>query len=543
MTLTNAQRTNFFTAGVQMAMTDNQRQALARESLVNETDFEDFKAAELKDAFKNARSGLPGIPGIPGVPEQVDADGNVIAVVFAPIPPVPGVQATPIPARCSSRLLVATIAWNYYHDTNRAITQNNMHFQNTLRNFKTEWDAIVTLSKQDPPKVSLLSKTNPPLRWSESFKNICYNTFSVRVVPLLYILRETVDVTPEVGVDRTIVYDPCLPDKAQGISGSVLEDLIHRTSHTHPLYKKDNAMVFTMIEEAARGTHFSNIIQPFKSKKDERGALLALLFSHVGGDKWESIIKINSAWLMTATWNGKKYSLETFCSYHRAKHSQLVEASEHVVFQVPNDHTRVTYLIENIEHQDADLRAAIAQIRTNSGGTRDDFEKSVSLLLPVDPYIKTPANKPKVTFEISSAGGTKYGRGKGSGVDLRWHKREEFFKLSDKAKNELREWQKTPEGKGAVKASRDAFYESKGVNSNGKRTADKKEHAGSKKLRLQVASLQKQLDEQSQLSQIAAMLKSDKPGTVSNTNAEDKSISMARKVMKIIGREKKEESE
>ena len=136
MTLTNAQRTNFFTAGVQMALTNNQRQALAWEGLANETDFEDFKVAEMKDAFKNARSGLPGIPGVPGVPEQVDADGNVIAAAVAPIPPVPGVQASPIPARCSSRLLVTLIAWNYYHDTNREITQNNIHFQNTLRNFQ-----------------------------------------------------------------------------------------------------------------------------------------------------------------------------------------------------------------------------------------------------------------------------------------------------------------------------------------------------------------------------------------------------------------------
>ena len=80
-------------------------------------------------------------------------------------------------------------------------------------------------------------------------------------------------------------------------------------------------MVFTKIEEAARGTHFSNTIQPFKTKKDGRGTCIALLLSHVGGDKWESIIKINSAWLMTAKWNGKKYLLEKFCSYHCTKHS------------------------------------------------------------------------------------------------------------------------------------------------------------------------------------------------------------------------------
>ena len=62
----------------------------------------------------------------------------------------------------------------------------------------------------------------------------------------------------------------------------------------------------------------------------------------------------------------------------------------------------------------------------------------------------------------------------------------------------------------------------------------------SKKLRLQVASLQQQIDEQSQLSEIAAVFKEDQNlSTVSNTNADDKSISMARKVMKIVGREKK----
>ena len=106
---------------------------------------------------------------------------------------------------------------------------------------------------------------------------------------------------------------------------------------------------------------------------------------------------------MTAKWNGKKYSVEVFCSYHRNKHSQLVEAAQNVQFQVPDEHTRVGYFLDNIEHQDADLRASIAQISTNAQGTRNDFEKSVSILLPVDPFAKNTANKPKVSFEISCA--------------------------------------------------------------------------------------------------------------------------------------------
>ena len=79
------------------------------------------------------RSGVPGIPRVPGVPGQVDAGGNVVVAAVPSIPPVPGTHATPIPARCASRLLVASIAWNYYHDTGREATQNNMHFQSTLR--------------------------------------------------------------------------------------------------------------------------------------------------------------------------------------------------------------------------------------------------------------------------------------------------------------------------------------------------------------------------------------------------------------------------
>ena len=85
--------------------------------------------------------------------------------------------------------------------------------------------------------------------------------------------------------------------------------MINHTSHTHPLYKQDNASVFTMIEEASCGTHFSNTIQPFKIRKDGQGTWLALILSHMGDDKWEIITKLNSAWLMTTKWNGKNTHL------------------------------------------------------------------------------------------------------------------------------------------------------------------------------------------------------------------------------------------
>ena len=74
------------------------------------------------------RYGLHEVPRVPEVPQQADVAGNVIEPDVPAIAPLPGIQATPIPERCASRLLVASIAWNYYHDTGRDSTHNNMHF-------------------------------------------------------------------------------------------------------------------------------------------------------------------------------------------------------------------------------------------------------------------------------------------------------------------------------------------------------------------------------------------------------------------------------
>ena len=191
---------------------------------------------------------------------------------------------------------------------------------------------------------------------------------------------------------------------------------------------------------------------------------------------------------MPTKWNGKDYSLEVFCSHHRSKHSQLVESSLHFQYQVPDEHTRVVYLIDNIEHQDVDLRAVIAQIRTNSSGTRNDFDRSVSILLSVDPYTKTPPNKKQVTFDISSVEATKFARGRSTGVDLRWHKKEEFPALSKDQKIELCAWKTTVEGRNATKGAKDYYFQSKG---GLKRKSTDSNNTKTNKLKRQVVALQK----------------------------------------------------
>ena len=47
--------------------------------------------------------------------------------------------------------------------------------------------------------------------------------------------------------------DPLLAGKAYGASNSVLDELIKRLNHDDPLYKSDNAMVYSMLEKPLMG--------------------------------------------------------------------------------------------------------------------------------------------------------------------------------------------------------------------------------------------------------------------------------------------------
>ena len=165
-----------------------------------------------------------------------------------------------------------------------------------------------------------------------------------------------------------------------------------------------------------------------------------------------------------------------------------MEASSNVQFQVPDEHTCVGYLINNIKYQDANVRAAVTQIRTNSLGTHDDFDRSVSILLLVDPFTKIPVNKNLMSFEISSVEATKFGRGRRSVVDLGWHTSEEFTALNKDQKTELRAQPTTVEGRNATKGDKDAYFQSKG---DPKRKHTDLDTNKSKKLKRQVAALQK----------------------------------------------------
>ena len=443
--------TAFFTAGTQMGLTGAQRTALAAQGLTVVDDFADFGKDELKEALKNMRTSIPGIPAIAAVN---DAQGNEITAAVDAVPPVLPVI---LPARCTQRLTVAAVAWHYYTDTAREVTAVNMHYNNILKDFQLEWKAITAMAELPSPLVPCITKNNPPLRWTDTFRDYCMNTFGVRTVPLAYIIRTNVDVLPELLPLNNPIgsFDPLAPGKPYGNGGSVLNDMIARLSHDHPLYTTDNAKVYSALEEASRGTAYSSTVKAFSRRRDGRSAWLALVSSHAGNDKWESLQKENTRWLMNTKWNGMTYSLEKFCNQHRSRFVNLEEAKNHVDFQLPTSHTRVGYLLDNITNDDADLRAAIANIRQNVNNTRSDFENAVAVLLPVDPFLKkkiardtAKSNTGTVAATTATAtttnkSGTHIGT---TGVKLQFHTDEMYRKLTKEQKKELHDWRTTADG-------------------------------------------------------------------------------------------------
>ena len=260
--------TAFFDNGPQMALLPVVRQCFSLKGLSTVEDFADYKKDQLKEAIKNLHTDIPRV--VAGVVAGDD---------------IPAIPPCIVSAKCALCLQVASAAYHYYLSTGRARTPANMNYTNTLRGFYVEYEALITLSDKKKPSVPVLTKHQTPLKWIESFKDCLYRTYGIRKCPILYVIRAKATVPNEVD-------DPLTPLLAYGQSGSLLlDELIARLTHTDPLYKSDNAMVYSLLEEATRGTVYSFTVKPYQKGKNGRAAWLLMVSSHAGQDKWEQMQK------------------------------------------------------------------------------------------------------------------------------------------------------------------------------------------------------------------------------------------------------------
>ena len=110
-----------------------------------------------------------------------------------------------------------------------------------------------------------------------------------------------------------------------------------------------------------------------------------------------------------------------------------------VDFNAPEQRKRVERMLDSIECKDAQLLAAIANVRQDNGpdGMMNNFEKAVAYLIPCCPVVPN-RKKQRMTAQISSL---EMKKGKGNtGVEFRFYKRQEYMKLTDEQKQELKEY-------------------------------------------------------------------------------------------------------
>lgn len=237
--------------------------------------------------------------------------------------------------------------------------------------------------------------------------------------------------------------------------GLVEGELVACATHAHPLCCEVNAEVYCALEEATCSTQHAALLKPFQRGKDSRAALFAIKNENAGEDKWETERKRQEDVMHNRMWKGQSnFTLERFIGQHRNAYVMLQQCAEHIAYQLPNERTRVTCLLDNTQCADVTLQAAIAAVRQDKGphGMMNDFESAVAYLLPSDPVAKKCSagqkqgqgltsdaeGEAKEEAEVSAAASTKVARGK-TGMEFCFYKKSEHATLMKAQKDKLRE--------------------------------------------------------------------------------------------------------
>jgi hypothetical protein len=334
MALTAAQTADFFREEAQLGIPNPTVAQMQAEGITNVQDLAYFDKEFLQQLADNLRQ--PG--GRAPDPNPNTAPGNTIptlAFVFG--------------AKSQKRLLVATDLIKYFDATGRDYTVANLKWSHLTKVFETQWNALNVKQKEDPPETPEISKALPVIEWTKSFRDFLNRVIGVRTIPLCYVIRETVSAP---AAAPALVQNQPHTNEHEPFTG----ELVARASHEHALFRDDNASAYHYLEEATRSTACIASIKPFQRRKDGRRAWLALLGQYAGNDKWEAEIKIQEAVLHTRTWKAQtNFSLESFISQHRNAYVSMEACAEHIQYQLPNQHSRVGFLLDAIQNNDAGL--------------------------------------------------------------------------------------------------------------------------------------------------------------------------------------------
>ena len=426
------QTTAFFTEEEQVGLAVPSYEFMVAEGFGTIESLFDMTDDVLKTIIGNARRP-------PGIPNPANANEQIAQLPF------------PFSANSIHRLKIAHRCVKYYALIGRTITPQNMTWP-ILQVFDQHWQIIDEQREKENATGPKVGRDTQNLSYFEDhFEEWCDTNVGLQGAKYKYVIRNNpTQPLPLAAVDQPFSEE----------YGSVEEELAAYCTHAHPRFRQDNATVFTVLEKALRNTAFYSTLRPFSRSKNGRDAWIALRAQYLGEDKRRAELREVEVILNDREWKGNSsYPLEKFASLHRWCNERLKQIAEHTHYQLPDVRRQVERFVTNIKCSDPELMAAVAQVKADKrpDGPLYNFEQCVAALLPSCPVAKrmkkngtvktqhVPAHIAAFATEDNNQGkkkgGGKYETGT-SGVVFRHYDKEEYARLSNEQKNELRLWRK-----------------------------------------------------------------------------------------------------
>ena len=405
-----------------MSLSARTRQRLIVEGIELPADLSEYDANGLEKIFLNLTK-----------PAKVAGAGNRLIEVLA----------YSMSGKSKMRIEGAAKMAKFYETIGRPLDPDNMAWP-VIKNFLEQYAALKERKARssEDTTVPKISKAHPVHIWIQSIGIYLSRKVGVRNAVLSYVIRDTAAVAA------------VAPPRAVGEPhseeyGSIEGDQTHRLSHTHALFKMDNAEVFDIIEQAVRGSDIAATIAQYRRNRNGRGALQAIMNQHAGPRVWEDLVKSAKEVLAGGRkWTGTTaFTIAQHCNVHRKAFIALGEAAENVAVQIPDERTRVTNLMDSFDTVDPTVLAALSLVRQDELVKRVDFEATVTFLIQSCP-VAAKQKKKNVAFDanvsvVDTATGTatktKIAVGT-SGAQLRYHKKDDFDKLNVAQKKEVAAW-------------------------------------------------------------------------------------------------------
>ena len=172
-------------------------------------------------------------------------------------------------SKALGRLMIAMVAVLLFSMTYRPISADTNMYESRLKFFNVHVDDIKNKKNNDTNEPLKLSINIPIEEYIEGIDVYLGGIIGAINCPMSLVTRENMLAT---------VADPPMAHNHLYSTehGSVSEQMVQRYSHEHTLYLTDNATVYDFWDTALHGTKYHANIAPIKSRRDGRGAYLAL---------------------------------------------------------------------------------------------------------------------------------------------------------------------------------------------------------------------------------------------------------------------------